>query len=71
MMKHPSPQTVCEHLDHIADVDIEEGASYREEAYTALTDEAVSSGWKEEICDHLNRANQLQALAKVGPDESY
>ncbi|MGK7888194.1 MAG: hypothetical protein AB4042_02605 [Leptolyngbyaceae cyanobacterium] len=66
-----SPQTVCDNLDHIEDVDLVEGATYREQAYTVLTDDAVSTTVKEEVCEHLNRANQLQALTTVNPDESY
>lgn len=66
-----SPQTVCDNLDHIEEVDLVEGATYREQAYSLLTDDTVSTNLKEEVCDHLNRANQLQALATVNPDESY
>ena len=66
-----SPQTVYENLSHLAEVDMVVGASYRQQAFELLTDDAISPTWKERICDRLNRANQLQALSTVGPDESY
>lgn len=66
-----SPQAVYENLSHLAEVDIVIGASYRQQAFEMLTDNGISPTWKERICDRLNRANQLQALSTVSPDESY
>ena len=66
-----SPQAVYENLSHLSEVDLVVGASYRQQAYELITDDAISPSWKERICDRLNRANQLQALTTVNPDESY
>ena len=55
----------------LAEVDMVVGASYRQQAFEVLTNDAINPTWKERICDRLNCANQIQALATVGPDESY
>ena len=70
-MKNITPEVVYEHLEHIAEVDVVEGASYRQEAFEAITDEMVSPDWQEAICTRLNQANQELALTNVSSEESY
>jgi len=66
-----SPEVVYEHLEHLAEVDPVEGASYRQEAFEVITDETVSPQWQTAICDRLNEANHDLAISETGKKESY
>jgi hypothetical protein len=65
------PELVYEHLEHIAEVDPAEGASYRQEAFEVITDESVSPQWQTAICDRLNEVNHELTFSQTGKEESY
>lgn len=63
-----TPKEVLAHLQHIDEVDVVEGASYREEAQEILADDTVSLKWRKAIADRLNQANHALALHTVTED---
>lgn len=63
-----TPKEVLAHLQHIDEVSVVEGASYREEAQEILADDTVSLKWRKAIADRLNQANHDLALHTVTED---
>ena len=70
-MMHLSPQAIYDNLERLDGGDVARSATYRRQAFEALTDPDVSPSWRQAICDRLNQANRLLGLQVVDAEESY
>lgn len=70
-MTQLSPQAIYDNLERLDIGDVARSASYRRQAFEALTDPSVSPTWQEAICDRLNQANRRLGQLVVDAEESY